>query len=271
MATEVVKAAVNGLALLRLPFPENQISKLPKHGTYLSYVGHAALTDRLLDADPNWSWEPMAVDPMGLPMFDSTGGLWIRLTVCGVTRIGYGHAAEKKGMDPGNREKEVIGDALRNAAMRFGAALDLWHKGELHASKDEPEVVQGQFVEETPPKQLPAAEKVADKKVAASPPKASTNGASVAKSSAPAPAAKTTTSAVASAPTKSEIPEHGADKLKDLITSGMKQLGWKMLKLREFYEAHVDPEPFKSADEMPIEKMRLLHAKMVEKHGIAPF
>ena len=28
--------------------------------------------------------------------------------------------------------KERIGDALRNAAMRFGAALDLWHKGELH-------------------------------------------------------------------------------------------------------------------------------------------
>jgi hypothetical protein len=26
----------------------------------------------------------------------------------------------------------VIGDALRNAAMRFGVALDLWHKGELH-------------------------------------------------------------------------------------------------------------------------------------------
>ena len=29
--------------------------------------------------------------------------------------------------------KERIGDALRNAAMRFGAALDLWHKGDLHA------------------------------------------------------------------------------------------------------------------------------------------
>lgn len=295
MATEVVKAAVNGLAKMREPFPENQISQLPK-GTkqqnmcppgekrncsvcggwhhpqvrHLSYVGHAALTDRLLDADPNWSWEPMAVDPMGLPMFDSTGGLWIRLTVCGVTRIGYGHAEQKDHMDPGAREKEVIGDALRNAGMRFGAALDLWHKGELHASKEEPEVVQGQFVEETPPKQLPAAEKVADKKVA-SPPKASTNGASVAKSSAPAPAAKTTTSAAASAPTKPEIPEHDADVLKNLITSGMKQLGWKMLKLREFYESHVDPEPFKSADEMPIEKMRLLHAKMVEKHGIDPF
>jgi hypothetical protein len=75
----------------------------------------------------------------GLPAFDSTGGLWIRLTVCGVTRLGYGHAAAKTGIDPGAREKEVIGDALRNAAMRFGAALDLWHKGDLHVADDDGE------------------------------------------------------------------------------------------------------------------------------------
>ena len=41
-----------------------------------------------------------------------------------------GHAGSKTG---GDAIKEVIGDALRNAAMRFGAALDLWHKGDLHA------------------------------------------------------------------------------------------------------------------------------------------
>jgi len=34
--------------------------------------------------------------------------------------------------------KEVIGDALRNAAMRFGCALDLWHKGDLHIEEDTP-------------------------------------------------------------------------------------------------------------------------------------
>lgn len=33
--------------------------------------------------------------------------------------------------------KERIGDALRNAAMRFGAALDLWHKGDLHIDDDD--------------------------------------------------------------------------------------------------------------------------------------
>lgn len=100
-------------------------------------MGHAALTDRLLDADPLWTWEPLAYRD-GLPAFDATGGLWIKLTVCGHTRIGYGHAAPSSYKDIGAREKEVIGDALRNAAMRFGAALDLWHKGDLHLDEEEP-------------------------------------------------------------------------------------------------------------------------------------
>jgi hypothetical protein len=106
---------------------------------HLSYVGHAALTDMLLDADPNWSWEPLAFDEQGLPRFDKSGGLWIRLTVCGVTRLGYGHAKSKSEdfADVGSREKEVIGDAIRNAGMRFGAALELWHKGDLHSDEDE--------------------------------------------------------------------------------------------------------------------------------------
>ena len=128
-----------GLALLRQPFPEHQISYLPKGGAKLAYVGHAALTDRLLDADPAWAWEPLAMAPNGLPVMDELGGMWIRLTVCGVTRLGYGHAGSKTG---GDAIKEVIGDALRNAAMRFGAALDLWHKGELHLEDkaDKPDV-----------------------------------------------------------------------------------------------------------------------------------
>ena len=114
---------------LRKPFPDHQISYLPKGGTKLAYVGHAALTDRLLDVDPSWTWEPLAMSPHGLPVMDDIGGMWIRLTVCGVTRLGYGHAGNKQG---GDAIKEIIGDALRNAAMRFGAALELWHKGDLH-------------------------------------------------------------------------------------------------------------------------------------------
>ena len=150
------------LALLRKPFEPHQISKLPKptkaqtdavkadykkgircqvcqawhhpDAIHLDYVGHAALTDRLLDTDMDWSWEPVGFTPEGLPAHDRTGGLWIKLTVCGVTRYGYGAADGKTG---GDAVKEIIGDALRNAAMRFGAALDLWHKGDLHVDADE--------------------------------------------------------------------------------------------------------------------------------------
>lgn len=123
----------SGLALMREPFADNQISYLPKGGVKLAYVGHAALTDRLLSVDPLWNWEFNSVNADGTPVIDKDGGMWIKLTVCGVTRLGYGDAQGKTG---GNAMKERIGDALRNAAMRFGAALDLWHKGDLHV--DEP-------------------------------------------------------------------------------------------------------------------------------------
>lgn len=146
-------------AILRAPFPPDQIGKLPRltckrcsdaqgkvcaeHrkqrcgecGNYIStahihldYVGHAAITDRLLQADPAWTWTPMGYNPDGTPvvttgsglmMPDEKVGLWILLTVAGVTRPGFGG---------GKNMKEAIGDALRNAAMRFGVALDLWHK-----------------------------------------------------------------------------------------------------------------------------------------------
>jgi hypothetical protein len=112
-------------AALRAPFPKATIGKLPKGGTQLDYVGHAAVTDRLLTIDPDWTWEPMACDEHGNPLPDLAGNLWIRLTICGVTRIGVGDGASMK---------VRIGDAIRNAAMRFGVALDLWSKEELEQS-----------------------------------------------------------------------------------------------------------------------------------------
>jgi hypothetical protein len=153
MTAKTTDKPPTGLELLRQPFPAHQISKLPKPTkaqtdavrqdykkgircqlcgawhhpdvVHLDYVGHAALTDRLLDADPHWDWEPYTAP--GLP--NPGSGMWIKLTVCGKSRIGYGHADGKTG---GDAIKEIVGDALRNAAMRFGAALDLWHKGDLH-------------------------------------------------------------------------------------------------------------------------------------------
>ena len=135
---------ISPLAKLREPFPASVVGILPKpykrdspiglcdecgqrHGlpaVHLNYVGHAAVTDRLLSADIAWTWEPMAVTDEGLPVLDRDGGLWIKLTVAGVTRLGYGDG-------PDNKQR--IGDAIRNAAMRFGVALDLWTKDELES------------------------------------------------------------------------------------------------------------------------------------------
>ncbi|KPI31371.1 hypothetical protein OV320_2587 [Actinobacteria bacterium OV320] len=94
----------------------------------LKFIGHAEATNRLLNVDPFWGWEPMALDQAGLPQYDGNRGMWIRMTVCGMTRIGYGDATGKNGA---NAVKEIIGDAIRNAGMRFGMALDLWTSSEL--------------------------------------------------------------------------------------------------------------------------------------------
>lgn len=133
---------------LREPFPPDRVGKLPKpyqknaekghcnecgkwHGLpalHLDYVGHGAITERLLDVDPDWNWEPLALED-GVPRIVNRGGtmeLWIRLTIGGRTRIGVGTCPN----DQFDAAKVLIGDALRNAGMRFGLALDLWIKGD---------------------------------------------------------------------------------------------------------------------------------------------
>lgn len=104
---------------------------------HLDFVGHAAVTDRLNTAagPENWMWEPLSFDTNGFPRLDAQGNLWIKLSIREptkewVTRLGYG--------DGSNSMKELIGDALRNAAMRFGVALDLWTKDELESTIADP-------------------------------------------------------------------------------------------------------------------------------------
>lgn len=145
---------------LREPFPDSEIGKLPrvtcgdcrdrqdkccsKHKKskcnlchnyitdahiHLDYLGHAELTDRLIDVDPEWTWEPAAWTEHGTPAISKHRTnlvMWGRLTICGVTRPGVGTAPEGKD----DAHKELIGDFLRNAGMRFGVALDLWRKSE---------------------------------------------------------------------------------------------------------------------------------------------
>jgi hypothetical protein len=163
--TDLTEQQIASLAKLREPFPAAEIRYLPrvwcgacrdvkgacKHHQRmkcqkcrnnissahidLAYVGHAEATNRLLNVDPAWGWEPVAFDEKGLPQHDQNGGLWIRLTVCGVTRLGYGNADGKRG---GDAVKEIIGDAIRNAGMRFGMALDLWTSSDLEIAENGP-------------------------------------------------------------------------------------------------------------------------------------
>lgn len=140
---------------LRKAFPTGSVGKIPKGGRQLDYVGHAAVTDRLLEVDPTWTWEPMAVDAQGAPV-STNGNLWIRLTVLGVTRIGVGDGANAK---------ECISDAIRNAAMRFGVALDLWSKEELESTIADPSMKNEKPSETRPTASTPreGAEPIEDK------------------------------------------------------------------------------------------------------------
>ena len=117
---------------LRKPFAKEAIGQLTKGGAKLDYVGHAAVTDRLnmVVGPEHWNWEPLALTEEGMPRIDRSGNLWIKLTINGVTKLGVGD---------GKSAKELIGDALRNAAMRFGVALDLWSKEELESNIANPE------------------------------------------------------------------------------------------------------------------------------------
>lgn len=102
---------------------------------HISYVGHAELTRILLEIDPTWTWEPMGRNPDGSPMVREVGkevSLWGSLTLLGQTRHGVGTCEKGKH----DQDKELIGDLLRNAAMRFGISLSLWSKQEWDDAVD---------------------------------------------------------------------------------------------------------------------------------------
>lgn len=89
------------------------------HG-HIAYVPQTSVRERFDKLDPNWRWEPMALTEDGAPVVDEHGGLWIRLTVLGVTRIGYGRA------ERGHQVNESINRAIRNCARdEFGVGLYL--------------------------------------------------------------------------------------------------------------------------------------------------
>jgi hypothetical protein len=137
---------------------------------HLSFVGHANLTERLLKVDPLWSWRPMArdVDPDVLKAAIATGdvsiirmvidsspphltemknasggiehGMWMEVIIHDengeeIVMPGFGDAIGKPWN--GNAVKEIIGDGLRNATYRKGAALALWKRQERERAAKE--------------------------------------------------------------------------------------------------------------------------------------
>ena len=147
------------LALLSKDFPASQVEKLPKplkggrdqprfqcrpgtqasadgyhcggyhsRAIHLDYIGHATITERLNQVDPFWTIDFMVKQPeTGEPKVDADG-TWFVMTVLGVSRPCIGDAGGK-GLTANGR-KELMGDAIRNGAMRFGVGTYLWSKSE---------------------------------------------------------------------------------------------------------------------------------------------
>ena len=125
------------LVLEKYGVPDPKIvGKLPKGGMQLDYVSHAEITRILLEVDPHWRWVPIAWDN-GRPAVHVENGIatmWGELTILGQSRLGVGSVrADKQELD-----KELVGDFLRNAAMRFGIALSLWSKQEWDDAGESP-------------------------------------------------------------------------------------------------------------------------------------
>ena len=103
---------------------------------WLDYLGHAELTKILIAVDPMWNWRPLEIRD-GAPVINVDNGIatmWIELTVLGKTIIGVGSCKA----DKDDRAKELIGDALRNAGMRFGIAVNLWSKADAATPSTKP-------------------------------------------------------------------------------------------------------------------------------------
>lgn len=133
------------IARLREPFLPHEVGKKPqpyqkdapkswcnvcsqKHGMpalHLDYVGHAHVTDRLLEVDPDYEFGPLAHDKdSGEPVVDRDRngnpiGMWCKLTILGMTKVEYAE---------GDGGKELMSDGIRRCAMRFGCGLDHWKR-----------------------------------------------------------------------------------------------------------------------------------------------
>lgn len=102
----------------------------------LDFVGHAAVTLRLLEVDPHWAmvFVPHKLyDDLGLPN-PGQAGAWIVLRVLGKPQYGIGET-EGTQLEGGNAIKALVSDCIKNASMRFGVAIETWSKEDLAAER----------------------------------------------------------------------------------------------------------------------------------------
>lgn len=110
--------------------PANLIATLPAGGAQLEYLGHAETTLALIEIDPHFSYGWLT-NPDGTMLITERGKRLVLegwLMLVGERRDGVGTCKA----DAREPEKELIGDLLRNCAMRFGVATALWSKAERH-------------------------------------------------------------------------------------------------------------------------------------------
>lgn len=104
------------------------VGKLPKGGFQADFVGHADITRILIEVDPHWKLVPIMWEE-GRPkihIVNDDATCWFEFTLLGQPRLCVGTAKAKSP----DLDKILYGDALRNAAMRFGIGLSLWTKQE---------------------------------------------------------------------------------------------------------------------------------------------
>jgi hypothetical protein len=101
---------------------------------HLDYMGHADVTLALIAIDPLFDYGWLTHDDGTMLIVDRSGRMVLEgwLEVHGVRRRCVGTCESGK-MEP---EKELIGDLLRNGAMRFGVATALWSKSDAHEGRD---------------------------------------------------------------------------------------------------------------------------------------
>lgn len=101
---------------------------------HLDYIGHAGITMRLNEVctPAGWRWKPMVKNVDSTPHIPRDE-FWIWLEIKD-PETGKWIRKQGVGDDYRNSSKQAIGDALRNAAMRFGIGTYLWSKSE-HAAE----------------------------------------------------------------------------------------------------------------------------------------